>query len=200
MKLTTVQLWKYNGPDKEPTQLGAAADLSTFGYFQRGTVGEMLTFVGRTVARKTQVGQRQTVQQEEYYCHAFNKDGLVGIAFVDADYPARAGFCVVSKVLEDFQVLHGDSWRGVTTDTPDLGSEMLQQALVKYQNPEAADKLAKIQRDLDETKIILHKTIESVLDRGEKLDQLVDKSADLSMASQLFYKQAKKANSCCRFM
>jgi synaptobrevin family protein YKT6 len=176
----------------------------------------MLTFVGRTVARKTQVGQRQTVQQEEYYCHAFNKDGLVGIAFVDADYPARAGFCVVSKVLEDFQVLHGDSWRGVTTDTPDLGSEMLQQALVKYQvglaaayvlaqwrttdpgslpaclhgltcarrcaclpaclpgmqNPEAADKLAKIQRDLDETKIILHKTIESVLDRGEKLDQV----------------------------
>lgn len=110
------------------------------------------------------------------------------------------------------------------------------------QNPEAADKLAKIQRDLDETKIILHKTIESVLDRGEKLDQvragqaklalqhmlagmlqrqigcppplslsscaplppvllqLVDKSADLSMASQLFYKQARKANSCCRFM
>ena len=40
------------------------------------------------------------------------------------------------------------------------------------QNPEAADKLAKIQRDLDETKVILHKTIESVLDRGEKLDQV----------------------------
>jgi hypothetical protein len=30
--------------------------------------------------------------------------------------------------------------------------------------------------------------------------QLVDKSADLSMASQMFYKQARKANSCCRFM
>lgn len=98
------------------------------------------------------------------------------------------------------------------------------------QDPAQADKLAKIQRDLDETKIILHKTIESVLDRGEKLDQvrkrdsrchllgyliillsftnfklhsllqLVDKSADLSMASQLFYKQARKANSCCNFM
>lgn len=47
---------------------------------------------------QTAVGQRQTVQQEEYYCHAFNKDGLVGVAFVDADYPARAGFCVVQKV------------------------------------------------------------------------------------------------------
>lgn len=48
-------------------------------------------------ARTAQVGQRQTVQQEEYFCHAFNKDGLVGIAFVDEAYPARAGFCVVSR-------------------------------------------------------------------------------------------------------
>ncbi len=63
-----------------------------------------------------------------------------------------------------------------------------------------ADKLTKIQQDLDETKIILHKTIESVLDRGEKLDQLVDKSNDLSLASQMFYKQARKTNSCCNFM
>ena len=45
------------------------------------------------------------------------------------------------------------------------------------QDPAAADKLAKIQRDLDETKIILHKTIESVLDRGEKLDQVGEPSS-----------------------
>lgn len=63
-----------------------------------------------------------------------------------------------------------------------------------------ADKLTKIQQDLDETKIILHKTIESVLDRGEKLDHLVDKSNDLSLASQMFYKQARKTNSCCSYM
>ncbi|CAF1698565.1 unnamed protein product [Brassica oleracea var. botrytis] len=53
------------------------------------------------------------------------------------------------------------------------------------QDPAEADKLLKIQRELDETKIILHKTIDSVLARGEKLDSLVEKSSDLSMASQL---------------
>jgi hypothetical protein len=41
-----------------------------------------------------------------------------------------------------------------------------------WQDPAQADKLSKIQRDLDETKVILHRTIESVLDRGEKLDQV----------------------------
>lgn len=30
--------------------------------------------------------------------------------------------------------------------------------------------------DLDETKIVLHKTIESVLERGEKIDDLVVRS------------------------
>lgn len=45
----------------------------------------------------------------------------------------------------------------------------------------------KIQRELDETKIVLHKTIESVLQRGEKIDDLVEKSDGLSAQSKVFY-------------
>ena len=58
----------------------------------------------------------------------------------------------------------------------------------------------RVQKELDETKIVLHKTIDSVLDRGEKLNSLVEKSTDLSMASQMFYKQARKQNQCCVIM
>ena len=50
----------------------------------------------------------------------------------------------------------------------------------------------KVQAELDETKIVLHKTIESVLQRGEKLDNLVERSDALSAQSRLFYKSAKK--------
>ena len=49
----------------------------------------------------------------------------------------------------------------------------------------------KIQKELDETKIVLHKTIESVLERGEKIDTLVQKSNDLSGSSKMFYKQVR---------
>ena len=45
----------------------------------------------------------------------------------------------------------------------------------------------RIQRELDETKIVLHKTIESVLQRGEKIDDLVAKSDGLSAQSRMFY-------------
>lgn len=47
----------------------------------------------------------------------------------------------------------------------------------------------KIQKELDETKIVLHKTIESVLERGETVDSLVEKSDGLSAQSKMFYKQ-----------
>jgi len=73
----------------------------------------------------------------------------------------------------------------------------LEDYLVKYQDPASADKVTKIQNDLDETTNILHKTIDSVLERGVKLDSLVEKSDDLSRQSKMFYKQAKKTNSCC---
>jgi synaptobrevin family protein YKT6 len=39
-----------------------------------------------------------------------------------------------------------------------------------------------------------------VLQRGEKLDDLVAKSSDLSAQSKMFYKSAKKQNSCCILM
>lgn len=58
----------------------------------------------------------------------------------------------------------------------------------------------RIQKELDETKITLHKTIESVLQRGEKIDDLVSKSDGLSAQSKMFYTQAKKQNSCCVVM
>jgi synaptobrevin family protein YKT6 len=58
----------------------------------------------------------------------------------------------------------------------------------------------KVQRELDETKIVLHKTMDSLLARGEKLDDLVEKSESLSMSSKMFYKQAAKTNACCTYM
>lgn len=62
------------------------------------------------------------------------------------------------------------------------------------------DKIMKLNVQLAETKELLHQTIDKVLERGEKLDDLVDKSATLSAQSKLFYKQAKKTNSCCIVM
>ena len=48
--------------------------------------------------------------------------------------------------------------------------------------------MMKMEKDLDETKIILHRSIEAVLERDEKLHDLVAKSDELSEGSKMFYK------------
>ena len=199
VKVTSLSLWKWNGDNIEPTCLGKAEDVAEFGYFERGSVREMLTFISRTIVKRTQPGQRQSVEQDKYLVHVANRGGLVAIAVMDKEYPSRSAFCVLGKMCDDYVAKHGDGWRTVTADDA-RGDADLAQAIVRYQDPMEADKILKIQRELDETKVVLHKTIDSVLARGEKLDNLDDKSTDLSLASQMFYKQAKKQNQCCTMM
>ena len=61
----------------------------------------------------------------------------------------------------------------------------------KYLDPKEVDSIAKIQNELDETQQVLRKTIDSVLQRGEKLDTLIDKSNDLSASSKMFAKSVR---------
>lgn len=81
---------------------------------------------------RTQPGQRQTVKNEEYFCHAHNRDGLVGISFADSEYPARAGFGVVNKVLDEYNEASANKWRTATEDSSDA-TPILEPALSKYQ-------------------------------------------------------------------
>ena len=114
MKVTSLSLWKWNGDNIEPTCLGRAEDVNEFGYFQRGSVKEMLTFISRTIVKRTQPGQRQSVEQDQYLVHVTNRSGLVAIAVMDKEYPSRSAFCVLGKMCDDYHEKFGDSWRTVT--------------------------------------------------------------------------------------
>ena len=59
-KLIAVSLYRHKGTEVVPVCMGLAAELSSFGYFQRGSVKEMITFLSRTIVQRTQPGgQRQ---------------------------------------------------------------------------------------------------------------------------------------------
>jgi len=46
--------------------------------------------------------------------------------------------------------------------------------LVKFQNPDEADPICKVQKQLDETKEELLETLEALLRRGERLEDLAE--------------------------
>lgn len=55
-----------------------------------------------------------------------------------------------------------------------------------------------VERELEETKAVLKDTLENVLNRGEKLDKLIDQSEELSRHSKKLFKDAKQQNRCCK--
>lgn len=133
MKLLAVALYNHRGAEAEPACLGLGAELSSFGYFQRASVKEMLSFLSKTIVQRTAAGQRQTVKQEDYYCHVHVKDGgIAGVAVTDKDYSTIAAFSVVGKAIEEFLQLGDESWRTQTADGTQAIT-VVEAAVTKYQ-------------------------------------------------------------------
>lgn len=126
-------------------------------------------------------------RQLDYTFHAYGRsEGVCGIIISDHQYPALVAHQLLSKCVDEFLSKNPrSSW---ATGQAQILMPELREYLTKYQDPQQADSIMKIQKELDETKIVLHKTIESVLQRGEKIDDLVAKSDGLSTQSKMFYR------------
>ncbi|KAK3887784.1 hypothetical protein Pcinc_008112 [Petrolisthes cinctipes] len=188
----------HKGPDNAKI-LKAAYDLQQFGFFQRGSVQEFMAFTSKIITERSNECSRQSVKEQDYMCHVYvRSDNLAGVAITDHEYPYRVAHNMLNQVLDDFAAKVPSHFWPVTEESAIPYTE-LPNTLAKWQNPREADSLTRVQEEVEETKIILHKTINAVLERGEKLDDLVSKSENLSLQSKTFYKTARKTNSCCSF-
>jgi synaptobrevin family protein YKT6 len=188
----------------DPTSSGEAivcassCDVSEYGFLQRGAAREFITFGCRTVAKRTAPMSRMRVNEQAnaIFCQSFAGGRLAVACVTDREYNERVGFNLVSIVAEKFQAEFRGRWEAVDKDNM-LSWPELDTLLKKYQNPAEADQIMKIQNDINATKTIMVDAIDQVLARGEKIDDLVLRSQDLSDSSKVFYNQARGMNSWC---
>ncbi|EKF31614.1 vesicle-associated membrane protein, putative [Trypanosoma cruzi marinkellei] len=191
------------GVEKEPVICSQAIDVSSFGFFQRNSAREFIVFLTRTVARRVSKGSKIQITENGnvVFAHA-TLDGIVAIAISDIEYNSRVAFTLLGELAQQFQTtFHGKYDIVDGRDDNFLNWPYLEEMLLKYQKPEEQDKILKIKRDIEDTKVIMYNAIDQIIERGQKIDELVSKSEDLGMASKTFYKQARKTNSgCCAVM
>jgi len=202
MKVLQISVMRYMRDTPEPVTMCEVSDLKSFGFFQRPTIQQLLNAFNKIVVKRIAPGQRITVEVEnmqEYQVHTFvSADGLAATLTADKEYPTRVAFAILNEVLEEFKA--DPQMRGWETEVRNEafgGWPVLGDKLSTCQDPASFDKILKIQRDLDTTQQVLHQTIDNILERGEKLDDLVQRSDELSATSKQFYRQARKTNSCC---
>ena len=67
-------------PSKPAVVLSSACDVSSFAFYQRGSIGEFMSFFTKTVAERTPQGQRQSIQQNAHTAHVYNRSGAEQLA------------------------------------------------------------------------------------------------------------------------
>ena len=71
----------------------------------------------------------------------------------DKDYPQRVAFALINRVLEEFSDTYPrEIWMSASKQ---LGLTSLPETIQKFQNPHEADAIMRVQKELDETKVIL---------------------------------------------
>jgi synaptobrevin family protein YKT6 len=203
MKLFGLCVLRTFGDGRDPVICSSAIDVSTFGFFQRNSAREFLVFMSRTLAKRVGPNTKTQVTQDAHVISAVSSnDGICCVCVTDSEYNTRVAFTMLSQLLLDFlNQFRGKYERVVDVKDNFLPWTHIEATLTKDQNPEEADKILKLKRDIEETKIVMYDAIDKVLERGEKIDALVAKSNDLGAASKTFYTQAKKTNSsCCSVM
>lgn len=164
-------------------------NVDSFNYFSRGFMKDNLKFACCLVAEKTKEYTRMIVPCKSLENVNFvfpvtiyslaNKD-MVSIIIADDEYPCL----VIQRLLE--KIL--------------CQEEKVSDAnILKWQNSSLVDKIEKVKNEIHDVKEIMLQNIEQVMNRGEKLEDLMKKSQHLSDVSKLFLKRAKKVNQCCQF-
>eukprot|EP01098_Paradermamoeba_levis_P008675 TRINITY_DN3589_c0_g1_i1.p1 TRINITY_DN3589_c0_g1~~TRINITY_DN3589_c0_g1_i1.p1 ORF type:complete len:200 (-),score=58.15 TRINITY_DN3589_c0_g1_i1:352-951(-) len=196
MKVFSVMMfiWK---PEKALI-LSQYFELSSFGWLQKGSVQEFLVFVSREVVKRTKIPDRQTISEQGHLCHVQTRpDGLSCAVVTDQEYPPRVAYSLILAAFEEFLKVNPDQWKAVANQDVLINVPAIEGLLKQYQDPNEADKIMKIQKDLDETKDVLIKSIDQLLERGEKLDTLAQRSEDLSISTKQFVSKSQELNSCC---
>ncbi|CAH8480369.1 unnamed protein product [Schistosoma turkestanicum] len=96
MKLFSLQiLYK---TDTSAKLLQASHELSSFGYFQRSSVREVMDFAAKLVCERTARCQRGLVKEQDYICHVYVRhDNLCGVLICDQEYPQRVAQTLLTK-------------------------------------------------------------------------------------------------------
>ncbi|KAL3834079.1 hypothetical protein ACJIZ3_008815 [Penstemon smallii] len=155
-----------------------------------------------------------------YSCdgHTFNfllDSGFVFLVVADESMGRSVPFVFLERVKDDFKQRYGDS---IKSDDPhpladdddedddlfedrfsiaynldrEFGPRLKEHMQYFMNHPEEVNKLSKLKSQITEVKGIMMDNIEKVLDRGEKIELLVDKTENLQFQADSFQRQGRQ--------
>lgn len=128
---------------------------------------------------------------DRHVFHYIVEDGLVYLCMADEEFGRRVPFAFLEDIKGRWINSYGD--RGQTALAYQMNEDfmrILQKQMDYFSSNPNADRINKVRGEIDQVKSVMVDNIEKVLERGEKIELLVDKAENLNEQAFRFKKQS----------
>eukprot|EP01112_Ceratiomyxa_fruticulosa_P010737 TRINITY_DN2855_c0_g2_i1.p1 TRINITY_DN2855_c0_g2~~TRINITY_DN2855_c0_g2_i1.p1 ORF type:complete len:226 (-),score=39.09 TRINITY_DN2855_c0_g2_i1:300-977(-) len=165
-------------------------------YEKAGTYKEIAR---RLLEKLPSTNAKKSYTYESYTFHYQVEDGIVFLCLADAAFGVRLPFFFLHDIHGRFVAKYGTNVDTNVSTQPGKMSQyeafgrVLQERMVYFSNNASnVDTISKIQSQVAEVKGVMESNIEKMLERGEKIEVLVDKTESLQAQSFDFKRNTTK--------
>ncbi|XP_074574302.1 vesicle-associated membrane protein 711-like [Curcuma longa] len=134
--------------------------------------------------------------QDRYIFHVKRTDGLTVLCVADDAAGRRIPFAFLEDIHGRFVKTYGRACHTAPAYAMnDEFSRVLSQQIDYYSNDPNADRMNRIKGEMSQVRNVMIENIDKVLERGERLELLVDKTANMQGNTIRFRKQARRFRS-----
>ncbi|CAL5044284.1 unnamed protein product [Urochloa decumbens] len=131
--------------------------------------------------------------QDRYVFHAKRTDGITALCMADDAAGRRIPFAFLEDIHGRFVKTYGRAaLTALAYAMNDEFSRVLSQQMEYYSNDPNADRINRMRGEINQVRSVMIDNIDKVLERGDRLELLVDKTANMQGNTVRFKRQARR--------
>jgi len=153
-----------------------------------------------TIARRliesipTTLDSKKSYSYENYNFHYLVEGGVIYLCMASQDFTYRVSYNFLFDISNRFKNTYGSK---IQTAGPlgmnDTFSRVLKERIEFFSNDKGGDdKISKVKGEIEDTKKVMVQNIDKVLERGSKIEELVDKTDTLQSHSHSFRNKGRQ--------
>ncbi|CAD7698204.1 unnamed protein product [Ostreobium quekettii] len=162
--------------------------------------GNAIQIAHRILEKMPTTDTRVSYTQERHMYHVLIVDGITYLCMSEEGFGRRIPYAFLEDVKNKFVTTYGSAaMNAVAYEYSTDFSRVLEQQMDYFSNDPNADAITRARGGIAEVKNVMIENIEKVLERGERIELLVDKTDHLSSEAFMFRKEARKLRNKMRW-
>jgi len=152
-----------------------------------------------TIARRlieqipTTPDSKKSYSHDSFHFHYLVEGGITYLCMTDQNMNFRVPYAFLFDLNSRFKGTYAEKiFSAGPMGMNDSFSRVIKERLEFFSNERNVDKISKVRGEIEDAKNIMVNNIEKVLERGEKIEVLVDKTEDLNQQSASFKSKGQK--------